>query len=587
MLYRFGESGSGRRVMRFTTLRTIFSIVIPANAGIQALSILVLSLLLFTHPLHAADAPDLEDQTRAISTELRCVVCQNLSIADSPSEMAQQMRAVVREQLQAGKSPQEIKDFFVTKYGGWVLLKPATQGFSLLVWVVPFVALILGLALGGFFIWRWAAKNRSAQPAAADPQLLARVRAEFANTETEELDLENPSPRTQLLQERSRLYADLNELEFDYQQGKLSQADYEGLRRDVETKAATVLEKLDETTASTARDKGAAKRPQPAKETEIVQSKSGLRGWQVAVGGALLLVFGLTLGVILTNSLRPRGGEGDSITGDFLTGTPTPSKGNLSALLQEAKNAFNKQDMRKAIEGFKSVLAADPNQPEANSYMGVILMQAGHADGALMAFDKALSVAPNFSMALWGKGMALYQGKQDYAGAREVFEKLLPLLPPGDDRNAIVKVLAEIPAAGQKPKMTAKPAPAAAPTPSPAPSASSGQITGQITIDPKLKAAIEPQAVLYVMARPAAGGGPPLAVKRIDRPAFPLSYSLGAENVMTQGMPFTGKLAISVRLDQDGNPGTRGAGDLTGDYRKNPVEVGSKSVDIVLDQVGK
>jgi tetratricopeptide (TPR) repeat protein len=298
-----------------------------------------------------------------------------------------------------------------------------------------------------------------------------------------------------------------------------------------------------------------------------------------------LLVFGLTLGVILMNSLKPRGGEGDSITGDFLTGTPTADKSNVPALLQEGKIAFNKQDMRKAIDAFKGVLAANPNQPEANSYMGVILMQAGHADGALMAFDKALSVAPNFPMALWGKGMALYQGKQDYAGAREVFEKLLPLLPPGEDRNAIVKVLAEIPAAGQKPKTTAKPGPAAASTSS---SSSSGQISGQITIDPKIKAAIDPQATLFIIARPTGGGGgPPLAVKKIDRPAFPLSYSLGAENMMTQGMPFTGKLTIAVRLDQDGNPGTRGPGDLNGDYKKNPVDVGSKNVDIVLDQVGK
>src|SRR3972149_8936690 len=119
MLYRFGESGSGRQVMRLTPLRTRFSIFIPATVEIQARLILVLSLLLFAHPLHAADTPDLEDQTRAISTELRCVVCQNLSIADSPSEMAQQMRAVVREQLQAGKSPQEIKDYFVSQYGEW------------------------------------------------------------------------------------------------------------------------------------------------------------------------------------------------------------------------------------------------------------------------------------------------------------------------------------------------------------------------------------------------------------------------------------------------------------------------------------
>ncbi|MET0689462.1 MAG: cytochrome c-type biogenesis protein CcmH, partial [Candidatus Binatia bacterium] len=82
--------------------------------------------LLFAVPLHAAPAPDLDDQTRAIATELRCVVCQNLSVADSPSEMAQQMRAIVREQLQAGKSPDEIKAFFVSKYGEWVLLKPKT-----------------------------------------------------------------------------------------------------------------------------------------------------------------------------------------------------------------------------------------------------------------------------------------------------------------------------------------------------------------------------------------------------------------------------------------------------------------------------
>lgn len=547
--------------------------------------IIITLCFLAARVVFAADTPDLEDQTRAVATELRCVVCQNLSIADSPSEMAQQMRAIVRDQLQAGKSPQEIKDYFVSKYGEWVLLKPGTQGISLLVWVVPFVALLIGLALGIFFIRRWVAKKRSAQPAAADPKLLARVREEFANAELEELDLEDPSPRAPLLQERSRLYADLKELEFDYEAGKLSQADYVDLRRDIETKAATVLGNLDEMAASAAREKGAAKRPQAAKETEVVQPKPGLRGWQVAVGGAFLLVFGLALGVILTNSLKPRGGEGESITGDFLTGTPTADKGDVSALLQEGKTAFNKQDLRKAIEVFKKVLAADPNQPEANSYMGIILMQAGHADGALMAFDRALSQVPNFPMALWGKGMALYQGKQDYAGAREVFEKLLPLVPPGEDRNAIVKVLAEIATAGKKPQMTAKPAAAAAPSSSPA---SSGQITGRITIDPKLKAAIDPQAALFIIARPAGGGGgPPLAVKKIDRPSFPLSYSLGTENVMMQGMPFTGKINVTVRLDQDGNPGTRGPGDLAGDYKKNPVEVGSKNVDIVLDQTAK
>src|SRR5215470_16011526 len=112
--------------------------------------LIIVSLLSLTKPISAATAPDLEDRTRAIAAELRCVVCQNLSVADSPSEMAQQMRGIVRAQLQAGKTPQEIKNYFVSKYGEWVLLAPATTGFSLVLWVLPFVALAIGLALG---IW--------------------------------------------------------------------------------------------------------------------------------------------------------------------------------------------------------------------------------------------------------------------------------------------------------------------------------------------------------------------------------------------------------------------------------------------------
>src|SRR5688572_29368246 len=96
----------------------------------MAVLIIVILLSFLGGRLEAAPAPDIEEQTRAVSAELRCVVCQNLSVSDSPSEMAQQMRASVREQLQAGKSPQEIKDFFVSKYGEWVLLKPTDTGFN-------------------------------------------------------------------------------------------------------------------------------------------------------------------------------------------------------------------------------------------------------------------------------------------------------------------------------------------------------------------------------------------------------------------------------------------------------------------------
>ena len=102
---------------------------------------------------------------------------------------------------------------------------------------------------------------------------------------------------------------------------------------------------------------------------------------------------------------------------------------------------------------------------------------------------------------------------------------------------------------------------------------------------PKLKGNVDSQSTLFIIARSDAAKGPPLAVKKIDRPVFPLSYSLGPENVMMQGMPFTGRVTITARLDKDGNPTTRQPGDLTGDYQKNPVTVGSKNIDIVLDQV--
>jgi cytochrome c-type biogenesis protein CcmH/NrfF/Flp pilus assembly protein TadD len=545
-----------------------------------ALGSLVPALLLLAKSILVAAAPDLEDQTRTIATELRCVVCQNLSVADSPSEMAQQMRGVIREQLREGKSPQEIKNYFVSKYGEWVLLKPEKSGFSLVVWLAPFVVLIAGLLLGILLTRRWSTKKIQSKIEAVDPALLARVRSEATTVNVVGPNLEGSNPSSELLQDRDRLYAELKELKFDYQAGKLSESDYAELRRDLELKAAAVLQQLAEVSKKTSPTEATAKKKKPSPLAATVDRRrgGGLRGWQIAAGGAFLLVFGLILGIALTKSLRPRGSEQDTMTGDFLTGT---SGNAASSDLQEGKTAFAKQDWPKAIEAFKKVLAVDPNQPEAHTYMGFILVQAGHADGALMAFDKALSVAPNLPMALWGKGMTLYQAKQDYAGARAELEKLLRMIPPGTERGEIEKVLAQIPQDGQKLPQQQSNATAVPPS-------TNQPITGKISIDPKLKGSVKSQAVLFIIARSGeGGGGPPLAVKKFEHPVFPLTYSLGPENVMMQGKPFSGKVTITVRLDQDGNPVTRQPGDLTGEYKNNPVDVGSKNVDVVLDQAAK
>ncbi len=529
-------------------------------------------LFLATASLYAAAPADIDDRTREIATELRCVVCQNLSVADSPSEMAQQMRAIVREQVQAGKSSDEIKEFFVSKYGEWVLLRPKTTGFSALLWILPYVALGIGVVAALCFIRRWTAKKRRSDTLPQASAAESQAQGDVLREDFQLPDIEDETQRAQLLRERGRLRDELNELEFDFQSGKLSDSDYAALKRDIETKGGPVLQQLSSLPAETK----AKPQEKKTKQPQDLAAHSRFKRWQLITGGIFLMLFGLTLGVMLTQSIRPRQGEGDTMTGGFMTGT-SPVSGEAGAALADGKQAFERQEYPKAIEAFKKVLAADATNPEAHSYMGFILMQAGHGDGALMAFEKALSRAPNFPMALWGKGMVLYQDKKDFAGARAIFERLLAMVPPGEERNEIAKVLAEIPAFGG--------AVAAA---QPATAATSGQtVSGTITIDAKLKSNIDPNAALFIIARPAGGaGGPPLAVKKIDKPKFPLSYSLSQENVMMQGTPFSGKINITVRLDKDGNPTTRDAGDLGGEYKKNPAEVGrAKNADVILDQV--
>lgn len=98
-------------------------------------------------PLAAQADDPLDQQARAIAKDLQCPICENHSVADSPSELATQMRGIVREQLEAGKSRQEIEAYFVARYGEAVLRNPPKEGINLLVWGVPPVALAVAASL--------------------------------------------------------------------------------------------------------------------------------------------------------------------------------------------------------------------------------------------------------------------------------------------------------------------------------------------------------------------------------------------------------------------------------------------------------
>ena len=99
--------------------------------------------------------PALETRTSEVASGLRCPVCQGLSIQDSPSELAQQMRSLVRDQLAAGKTPEEVRAYFISKYGEWILLEPEASGFNVLVYLLPVLLVLGGLGFIVTLVRRW------------------------------------------------------------------------------------------------------------------------------------------------------------------------------------------------------------------------------------------------------------------------------------------------------------------------------------------------------------------------------------------------------------------------------------------------
>lgn len=99
--------------------------------------------------LAAVSSPvgSLDDRARTIEAQLRCPTCQGLSIADSPATSAAQMRALIREQLAAGRTDDEVRAFFVARYGRWILLDPPVSGPDLAVWLAPAVIVTFGAVL--------------------------------------------------------------------------------------------------------------------------------------------------------------------------------------------------------------------------------------------------------------------------------------------------------------------------------------------------------------------------------------------------------------------------------------------------------
>lgn len=366
-----------------------------------------------------------ERRVKEVASNLRCPVCQGLSILDSPSELAQDMVRLVREQVAAGRTTAEIESTFVNSYGEWVLLKPPAHGVNLTVWLGPFLLLIAGGAVLYVAVRRWVRRGGEAMAAPT-------------------------GTAADLAERREVLRRSLAELDADFAQGKLTQADYAALKARDESELAAVRAALKITKPE---------RPAGAAAAAAVPAAGGGRmqraGWWIA-GTA---VFAAVAVLALRGSVAPRQ-EGGTMTGrQFGEGAAEPAENPRLAEL-EAKVAKDSNDHAALIElghlymqQQRLQAAADVSMravklrprakesAEAFAHLGMILWGANETEAGLQSIEQALMLSPDLPEALLYKGIILFAGANNPRGAISAWERYLEVAPPGAETARVRSML--------------------------------------------------------------------------------------------------------------------------------------------------
>jgi cytochrome c-type biogenesis protein CcmH len=402
-------------------------------------------------PSSAQTAADslLEREVRAVAAELRCPVCQGLSILDSPSELAQDMKKLVREKLVAGATPTEVRAYFVERYGEWVLLKPPARGANLTVWLLPAVAL-LG---GGLALWiavrRW---THEAREPAGEGSGVSGAAPDVTGTPVE------------LRARRDALRQMLLELEADFADGKVLERDYEALRQRDEAELAALNAAIKEA------KKGRAAAPAPAAATSGTPARR--RRLPPAAAWAIALVaFGGIAALSLRGALAPRqagqtitgiafgpsGGEGaaepgedtggplgmeavDSVRLAQLEGRVARDSNDYPALLELSHLYMRQQRLSRAADISLRAVKLRPEAretAEAFAHLGMVLWSANELTTGLRAIEQALFLHPDLPEALLYKGIMLFAGAGDPQGAVAAWERYLQVAPPGAETQRV------------------------------------------------------------------------------------------------------------------------------------------------------
>jgi len=124
--------------------------------GLSILALLCLAFVLIAKDAQPNEDPQIEARMKNLTQQLRCLVCQNETLAESHADLAEDLRREIREQMKAGKSDQEILSFLTQRYGDFVLYNPPVKATTYLLWFGPFVLLVAGAAV----LYRYLKRRR-------------------------------------------------------------------------------------------------------------------------------------------------------------------------------------------------------------------------------------------------------------------------------------------------------------------------------------------------------------------------------------------------------------------------------------------
>lgn len=306
--------------------------------------------------------PTRAEQAQAVASGLRCPSCQSTSVADSPAQIAQEMRQIIDEQLAAGRSTDQVTDWFVARYGPWIRLDPPADGPGVLLWTLPVLALAVAVAAVRHVVRRRSAET---EPVAATPvgPAAADVDALLADVQAGRLHLDD-SPAGERLAGIAVL---LRDVRADDPAGRTPATHAVAAQARVAVREWEQQQQQQRPTVPTP-----PARPEPTRRARAV-------AWS-----ALVAVFATALVALLAPSIRDRG-AGDQITGDPLR---QPGAATAAAAEQPVP------PVPPTLAELEQAVRDAPDDVPARLALGDALDAAGRLGEAAAQYSAAVDAAP-------------------------------------------------------------------------------------------------------------------------------------------------------------------------------------------------